>query len=133
VTRVFLFNQYDTNFAAFDMPELPRAGDIINLEFPNDQVGKSFIVERVVHQMIYDENPVFHTEVTPWHWELHVYGELEELEVEAPCVCAQGVTKCPKHSDQPAVRDICPLCNKAVLGYCAQGVYCTDENCKYVA
>jgi hypothetical protein len=32
--------------------------------------------------------------------------------------------------DQPADREVC---NKAVLGYCAQGEYCTDDTCRYVA
>jgi hypothetical protein len=131
--RVALFNQHDTHFATFDMPELPREGDIIEIAFPNEQPGKSFIVERVVHQMVYDTEHVQHEIDAPWHWELRLYGELEEPYEEAICVCAQGVTKCPKHGDQPAVRDICPLCNKAVLGYCAQGQYCTSEDCKYVA
>jgi hypothetical protein len=130
MTKVFLFNQYDTHFATFDMPELPRTGDVIELSFPNEQPGKSFIVERVAHQMVYDE-PHAIQDAPPWHWELRLYGELEEPEVEAICICDQGVTKCPKHGDQPAVRDICPLCGKAVLGYCAAGEYCTSETCRY--
>jgi hypothetical protein len=132
--KVFLFNQHDTHFATFDMPELPRAGDFINLEFPNDQVGKSFTVERVVHQMVYNENPVYHTEETPWHWEFRLYGELNDPYVEGlPCICAQGISICPKHGEQPAERDICPQCEKAVLGYCAQGVYCTSDDCNYTS
>lgn len=54
---------------------------------------------------------------------------------EAPvpkCICAQGITKCPKHADQPAQREICPLCKKAVLGYCVEGEYCTSDTCRYV-
>lgn len=131
--RVALYDQHDTHFATFDLSELPRKDDVINLEFPNDQVGKSFTVERVVHQMVYDENPVFHTEETPWHWELRLYGELSHPYVEGPCICAQGITICPKHGEQPAEREICPLCQKHVLGYCAEGVYCTSDECRYVS
>jgi hypothetical protein len=133
VTRVFLFNQNDTHFASFDMPELPRVNDVIEIGFPKEQTVKSFIVERIVHRMVYDERLDFSREEPPWHWELRVYGELQEFEIEAPCICAPGITKCPKHGNQPAARDTCPLCEKAVLGYCAQGVYCTSEQCKYVS
>lgn len=47
------------------------------------------------------------------------------------CICAQGVTKCPRHGEQPAERETCPLCN-SVLGYCVEGQYCTRESCAYV-
>jgi hypothetical protein len=133
MTKVFLINQHDTHFATFDMPELPRTGDVIELVFPNEQPGKSFVVEQVSHQMVYDTEHVQHEIDAPWHWEIHLHGELEEPYEEAICICAQGVSKCPKHGDQPAKRDICPLCEKAVLGYCAAGVYCTSEECRYVS
>jgi hypothetical protein len=62
---------------------------------------------------------------------------LAEMDKTVPkrenCICAQGVTKCPRHGEQPAVRATCPECKKAVLAYCAQGQYCTNDDCKYVA
>ncbi|SRR6266702_33189 len=49
------------------------------------------------------------------------------------CICAQGVTKCLVHGNQPAERGICPMCKKHFLGYCAEGEYCTSDDCGYVA
>jgi hypothetical protein len=49
---------------------------------------------------------------------------------EKSCICAQGITKCPKHGEQPAQRGYCPKCG-AVLGYCMEGEYCTKEDCNY--
>lgn len=68
------------------------------------------------------------------------YGEIDGKEcpdcqsayLNAMCICAQGITKCPKHGNQPAQREICPLCG-AVCGHCPEGEYCTKEECKYVA
>lgn len=133
--RVSLFDQHDTHFATFDMPEPPRMDDTIEIGFPNEQVVKTFVVERVVHKMVkYAEGPVQYMTDPPWRWESRLYGYLYDPEEKEPaCACAQGVTKCPKHGDQPAERETCPLCKKAVLGYCPQGEYCTSEDCKYVA
>ncbi len=51
------------------------------------------------------------------------------------CICApnQGPVVCPKHGRQDANRELCPQCQKHVLGYCPQGVYCTSEECRYAA
>jgi hypothetical protein len=132
------------------MPELPRTEDIIEIGFPGEQVVKSFVVERVVHRMVQlsankaevhyvptfeGEGVVVQSKDVPlWRWEFQLHGCLYDPNAKKPvCVCAEGITKCPKHGDQPGWRDTCPLCNKAVLGYCAEGVYCTDDDCKYVA
>lgn len=56
----------------------------------------------------------------------------EERQRLYPCICAQGVTYCPDHGNQPAERDLCPQC-QAVLGYCPQGEYCTKRDCHYMA
>jgi hypothetical protein len=143
--KVFLFDQHDTHFASFDMPELPRADDVLEIGFPGQSVVRSFIVNRVVHKMI--QIPAYETKFVdgvaiqsmtdpPWCWEYRLHGYLFDPENDyskAKCICAPGVTECPKHGNQPAARDICPLCEKAVLGYCAEGVYCTDDGCSYVA
>jgi hypothetical protein len=136
MTKVLLFDQNDTNFATFDMPELPRMDDTIEIGFPDEQVVKTFVVERVVHKMI--QLPEYIS--PPWFWEVQLHGYLDDSKetlaknwANIKCVCAQGITKCPKHGDQPAERETCPLCKKAVLGYCAQGEYCTSEDCEYAA
>lgn len=51
------------------------------------------------------------------------------------CICApnQEAVRCPKHGEQSANREMCPQCGKHVLGYCAQGEYCTGDDCGYVA
>jgi hypothetical protein len=134
--KVALIDQHGTHFATFDLPELPREGDVIEIGFPDKQPGKSFTVERVVYQMVYDAGPVRHEIDPPWHWEIRLFGDIRREAddwASRVCVCAQGVTKCPKHGDQPAERETCPLCKKAVLAYCAQGEYCTSDDCKYVA
>jgi hypothetical protein len=61
----------------------------------------------------------------------YCHAEKIAEERRKPCICAQGVTKCPQHGEQPAERGLCPLCG-TVLGYCPQGEYCTQEKCKYV-
>jgi hypothetical protein len=132
VTQVALYDQHDTRFADFFLPELPREGDVIEIALPKHEVAKCFEVERVVHRMIYKTEHVQNDVDTPWYWEVRLYGSLWEP-AEEKCNCAQGVTKCSKHGDQPAEREICPLCGEAVLGYCAAGVYCTSEGCRYTA
>lgn len=56
--------------------------------------------------------------------------KFERYEEPRICICAQGVTKCPAHGEQPAERELCPLCG-AVLGYCMEGEYCTKDDCRY--
>lgn len=53
-------------------------------------------------------------------------------EQQRVCICAQGVTKCPAHGNQPAKRGLCPLCG-SVICYCPQGQYCSKEDCRYVS
>ena len=143
--KVALFDQNETHFASLDMLEFPRKDDIIEIGFPTQQVVKRFTVWRVVHKMIqlpatetkYVEGvPVQCRNDPPWRWEFHLHGYLyDPKSPEAKCICApnQGAVKCPKHGQQDANRPLCPECGKAVLGFCAQGEYCTSEDCKYVA
>lgn len=145
MNKVSLFDQNDTHFATFDMPELPHKGDIIEIGFPNQQTVKSFEVRYLVHKMVQIPEYTVESPSTyfatckndpPWQWEFRLHGDLYDPSVDwlnSKCICAQGVTKCPKHGDQPANRDLCPLCGGAVLGYCGEGVYCTSEDCKYVS
>jgi hypothetical protein len=130
MTQVALYDQYGTRFADFYLPELPRVDDEIEIALPNEQLVKIFTVERVVHRMIYKTEHVQNDIDTPWYWEIGLHGSLYVPRGEK-CTCAQGVTKCEKHGDQPADREVCPKCGTAVLGYCAAGVYCTSESCQY--
>ena len=143
--KASLFDQNGTHFATLDMPELPRVDDTIEIGFPNQQTVKEFTVYRVIHKMIqlhptmtryYDGIPVECQVDPPWRWEFRIHGDL--FDPNAPslvCICkpAQEAVKCPKHGEQEANREMCPLCQKHVLGYCAQGEYCTSDDCKYVA
>lgn len=147
--KVFLFDQDSTHFATFDMPELPRVGDFVEIGFPTKQSVKLFAVESVTHKMV--QEPLYTTKYVegvpvqchndpPWHWEIQLHGELLNVEDTIPyekrvCVCKpnQEAVKCPKHGQQDANRPICPECGKAVLGFCVEGEYCTSEDCKYVA
>jgi hypothetical protein len=145
VIKVTLFDQNGTHFASFDMPELPHKDDTIEIGFPNEQVVKTFTIYRVVHKMIQlppyqtkyvDGIPVSCRNDPPWRWEFQLYGDL--YDPKAPplkCICLpnQEAVKCPKHGQQDANRELCPLCKEHVLGYCAQGEYCTSDECKYVA
>jgi hypothetical protein len=120
------------------MLELPHKGDVIEIGFPGEQIVKSFEVEYLVHKMIQLPpheivDGVLSTNNPPWRWEFRLHGILYDPDVKELCVCAQGVTKCPRHGDQPAEREMCPRCGKAVLGYCAQGEYCTSDGCGYAA
>ncbi len=136
MTRVEFIDQNGTHFATFDLPELPRKDDIVEIGFPNEQIVKTFTVKKVVHRMVQlpDNDP-------PWHWEFRLHGHLHDPKARAKepaCICAQGITNCPRHGWQPAKREVCPVCKTHVLGYCAQGfspngVYCTDDACTYVA
>ena len=85
MTKCKLFDQKNNHFATFDMPELPHHGDTIELGFPNEQVVKSFLIERVVHKMIQlpayttkyvEGNPVQCQNDPPWRWEIRLYGTL---------------------------------------------------------
>jgi hypothetical protein len=145
--QIKLFDQHDSHFATLDMPHLPRVDDTIEVGFPGEQVVKEFTVERVVHQMIqlprtktmyYDGIPVEVQNDPPWRWEYRLHGNLfdpNDTWTKRKCICApnQEAVKCPKHGEQSANRDMCPQCQKHVLGYCAQGEYCTSDDCKYVA
>jgi hypothetical protein len=145
--KVALIDQHGTHFATFDMPELPRVDDTLEIGFPNQQTVKSFVVQRVVHKMIQlpafetkyvDGNPVRCLVDPPWRWEFQIHGDLHEPRVpydQAKCICndTPDEVKCPKHGHQSAGRELCPLCQKSYLGYCAQGEYCTSDYCKYVA
>ena len=53
---------------------------------------------------------------------------------ERKCICVlnQEAVNCPKHGNQPANREPCPICG-TVLGYCAEGEYCTSDTCRYIA
>lgn len=137
MTRVTLFDQNDTHFATFEMPELPREGDVLEFALPGEAHAKSFYVRQVTHKMVFlpdYEEVVKNLHSAPWEWELQLHGELADpYDPDAECICAQGVTKCPRHGDQPAEREMCPLCGRHVLGYCAQGEYCTNDDCGYVA
>src|ERR1700675_1347961 len=145
MTKIKLINQHHTHFATLDMPELPRVDDTIEIGFPDEQVVKNFVVERVVHQMIqlprtttkyYDDIPVDCRVDPPWRCEFRLHGHLFDPKALNPkCICLpnQEAVKCPKHGEQSANRELCPRCKKHVLGYCAQGEYCTSDDCKYVA
>lgn len=61
------------------------------------------------------------------------FDRAKDAEPERKCICAQGVTKCPAHGEQPAEREICPQCKNNVLCYCAQGQYCASDECRYVS
>jgi len=133
---VALFDQNDSHFATFDMPLLPHVGDSIEIGFANEQIVKTFTIERVIHQMI--QIPPFNDD-PPWRWEYRLHGDLYNPKTDdwanQKCICEpnQGAVKCPKHGQQDANRDMCPKCGKHVLGYCAQGEYCTSDECRYVA
>jgi hypothetical protein len=143
--KVALFDDNGTHFASFDMLELPHKDDVVEIGFPNEQVVKSFTVERVVHKMI--QLPAYQTKYVegvavpcrndpPWRWEFQLHGYLyDPKSVPAKCICLpnQEAVKCPKHGEQSANREMCPQCGKHVLGYCAQGEYCTSDECRYVA
>jgi hypothetical protein len=142
--KIDLIDQYGTHFASFDMFELPREGETIELGFPNKQTAKIFHVEEVVHRMI--SLPPYETKYVegvavpcrndpPWRWEFKLKGTLIEPEKERVCTCwnTPGETKCEKHGHQSGGREKCPQCGKAYLGYCAEGEYCTLEQCSYVA
>jgi len=145
--KVSLLDVHGTHFATLDLPELPRKDDIIEIGFPNQQTVKSFTVERVIHKMVQipayvtkyvEGNPVQCQNDPPWRWEFHLHGNLYDPNDDwskRKCICEpnQGAVKCPKHGDQDANRELCPQCRTHVLGYCAQGEYCTSEDCKYVA
>lgn len=145
--KVQLFDQNETHFATFDMPLLPRVDDVLEIGFPNQQTVKTFTVGRVVHKMI--QLPAYETKYVegvpvqchvdpPWRWEFKLHGYLYDPNddwAKRKCICEpnQGAVKCPKHGQQDANRELCPKCGKHVLGYCAQGEYCTSDECKYVA
>lgn len=144
MTRVQLFDQNDTHFATFDLPELPRKDDTLEIALPGDPHVKSFEVERVVYKMVYLPLPEHLEKLRQpgealWKWEFSLYGNLYDpktaYDPNAKCVCSNtpDEMKCPQHGHQSAGRELCPLCQKAYLGYCAQGEYCTDDDCKYVA
>ena len=147
MTTVALFDQNDSHFATFDMPELPRIGDTIEIGFPNEQTVKSFTVDQVIHKMIQIphytvDNPATYFATVkidaPWRWEYRLHGNLYDPNddwTKRKCICQpnQEAVKCPKHGDQGANRELCPQCGKHVLGYCAQGEYCTSDECRYVA
>jgi len=136
--KVSLFDQHDTHFATFDMPELPHVGDTIEIGFVNQQTVKSFEIDKVVHQMI--QIPPFNDD-PPWRWEYRLHGDLFDPKNDwsdwekRRCICEpnQQAVKCPKHGEQSANREMCPQCGKHVLGYCPQGEYCTSDECRYVA
>jgi hypothetical protein len=130
--QVAIYDQFDTRFADLNLPGLPRVDDEIEIALPNEPLARHFQVERVVYKMIYKTEHVQNDIDTPWYWEIRLYGALWEPSTDK-CTCAQGVTKCDRHGEQPADREICPVCEKSVLGYCAAGVYCTDETCSYCA
>lgn len=141
MTRVSLFDN-GTHFATFDMPVPPRVGDTVEIAMPEDAHAKSFTVERIAHRMVYLPDhleKLKQPDESPWRWEFRAHGVLSDPHDDDPnferplCSCAQGVTWCPAHGNQPAERDLCPVCKTAVLGYCAEGVYCTDGSCPYVA
>jgi hypothetical protein len=148
VIKVALFDQNGTHFASLDMLELPHKDDTVEIGFPNEQVVKSFTIWRVIHKMI--QLPTYETKYVegvavqcrnnpPWRWEFHLHGYLYDPKSEVPevskCICfnTPNEVKCPKHGHQSAGRGVCPECRNCYLGYCAQGEYCTDDRCKYVA
>jgi hypothetical protein len=149
MTKVAFYDENGTHFATFDMPEIPHKSDVVEIGFPTQQTVKMFIVERTFHKMIQlpayetkylDGHPVQCKVDPPWRWEFRVHGTLHDPEEFIPyeerkCICApnQDAVKCPKHGQQDANRELCPKCGTHVLGYCAQGEYCTSEDCKYVA
>lgn len=127
--KIEFFDQHESHFATFDMETLPRVGDTVEIGFPDSQVTKTFAVEEVIHKMIkiaYNNDP-------PWRWEYQLHGNLYTPYQKEPCTCAQGVTKCGRHGEQPEEREMCPECKTHVLGYCAQGEYCTSDDCEYIA
>src|SRR5260370_728852 len=85
--KVTLFDQHNTHFATFDMPELPCVGDTIEIGFPNEQVVKAYTVSHVVHQMV--QIPAYTVESPstyfstcksdpPWSWEWRLEGQLSD-------------------------------------------------------
>jgi hypothetical protein len=131
--QVAIYDQFDTRFADLDMPGIPRVDDEVEIALPNEPLAKHFRVERVVYKMVYKTEHVQNDIDTPWYWEIRLYGTLWKPIEALECTCAQGVTKCDRHGKQPAHRDICPKCRKAVLAYCAAGVYCTTETCDFAS
>jgi hypothetical protein len=131
MTRVRLYDQNDSHFATFDMPELPRVGDSIEIGFLENEVVKTFDVERVVHKML--QFPVY--DDVPWIWEIRLHGTLIDPAKRRVCTCSKtpNETKCEAHGHQSGGRELCPLCQESYLGYCAEGQYCTDDTCRYVS
>lgn len=86
--KVKLYDRNDTHFASFDMPELPRKDDLIEIGFPAEQVVKTYVVWRVIHKMI--QLPAYETKYVegvpvqckrdyPWEWEIRLVGDLQHI------------------------------------------------------
>jgi hypothetical protein len=93
VIKVHLIDQNGIQFAAFDMLELPRKDDIIEVGFPNEQLVKAFSIHRIVHKMI--QLPAYETKYVegvgvqcrndpPWRWEFYAHGSLYDPTSEVP-------------------------------------------------
>lgn len=98
--KVKLYDAKGTHFASFDMPELPRAGDLVEIGFPNEQTVKTFTVWRVIHKMI--QMPVYETKYVegvpvqcrrdyPWEWEVRLEGDLFDPKTQVPNVPGTGI------------------------------------------
>lgn len=87
-----------------------------------------------IEKMIRDSNGFEFCELDAERLALAAANIREKLK-PVKCICEpnQEAVKCPRHGRQEANRPLCPTCGKAVLGFCAQGEYCTSETCSYVA
>lgn len=68
-----------------------------------------------------------------------VIAELEKERDRAKHICICNLPEnyckditCPSHGKQRP-DELCPECRTHVLGFCPQGCYCTDDDCRYVA